>query len=184
MSLLIQNYDEMSLACFTSPTLKWWPSPLPSATVPSEVRLIDSSPLLLRSHVPSVTHLSIVHLPTVSPPHLYSPWTHSHSLSHFPLCKVAISGPPCGLAFSVRVSGCFVEAENKYLFIPLRKRNVNMSVSFVIFQERSSTPRSIFLYPFMCSACEAYYTENCSMLAVDIHSLTSTVPVIKTVRLS
>lgn len=90
ISCLILTRAETSLACFTPPPLKWWPSLLPllSATVPSEVRIIDSSPLLPRSHIPSMTCLTVVQ--TVSPPHLYSPWTHSHLFWQFPFIYVVI----------------------------------------------------------------------------------------------
>lgn len=64
MTYLFWAHSEMSPACFTSSTLKWWPSLLPllSAMVPSEVRLIASSPLLLWSHA-SPSYICIHHEP-------------------------------------------------------------------------------------------------------------------------
>lgn len=175
ISFLILTRAETSLACFTPPPLKWWPSLLPllSATVPSEVRIIDSSPLLPRSHIPSMTCLTIVQ--TVSPPHLYSPWTHSHLFCQFPFIYVVIR-TECLLLWgsvSLRMS------INVHLFCP--------GTEIWLFQFHLSCSRSIdppwwsisLSHHFMCSTC-----ENCSLWGVCIHSLTSSLPVIKTVRLS
>lgn len=148
------THAEMSLACLALPTLKWWPSlpPLLSATVPLEVRLADSSPLFPWSHVPPVTRLSVVR--TVLSPHLYSPWTRSHSFC--PAC----APPPCGTAFTVRF--CFIEDESGRSLMPVRNRNLNVSVSFVMLQEHWSTVKSMSLgHLCVCSTCAANYTDNC-----------------------
>lgn len=127
MSFLIQNHAEMSLACFTPPTLKWWPSLLPllSATVPSEVRLIDSSPLLPWC---TICDLPLRRANSVATTSVFTvkPILIRHALT---------CGPPCGMAFAVRVSGCFIEDENECSFIPLKDRNLNISDSFFMLQE-------------------------------------------------
>lgn len=167
---IILTRAETSLACFTPPPLKWWPSLLPllSATVPSEVRIIDSSPLLPRSHIPSMTCLTVVQ--TVSPPHLHSPWTHSHLFCQFPFIYVVIH-TECLLLWgsvSLRMS------INVHLFCP--------GTEIWLFQFHLSCSRGIdppwwsisLSHHFMCSTC-----ENCSLLGVCIHALTSSLPVLR-----
>lgn len=134
----------MSLACFTPSTLKWWPSLLPllSATVPLEVRLIDSSPLLPWSHAsPSYIHCIFT----------VNPFIHSPT---FPHSKIHTCGPPCGMTFNVQVwvSTYPTQAQKCEYFC-----FICHSPGTLIHHE-INLPQSL--------RCEANYTWNCSKLGM------------------
>lgn len=133
----------MSLACFTPSTLKWWPSLLHllSATVPLEVRLIDSSPLLPWPHA-SIVHPLYIHREPI------------HSFSDFPHSKIHTCGPPCGMAFNVRV---------RVFTYPTQAQKCEYFCFIchgpgTLIHHENNLPQSL--------RCEANYTENWSKLGV------------------
>ena len=107
MSFLILTRAETSLACFTPPPLKWWPSllPLPSAMVPSEVRIIDSLLLLPWSHI-TIDDLPHHRTNSVSTTSVFT----VNPFSFVLLVSLHICGHTYGMPFIVRV--CFIEDEN------------------------------------------------------------------------
>lgn len=140
----------INVSYFTSHKLKWWPSPLLSATVPLEVRLFTpplpwsqiSCLVILQTAWPMLTAASVFTMNPfsciVQPPCLWNP------------CMCSLLAECHLLWWALVVVEC--------LFIPSKKINVKISVSvpFLILLQHWSALTSISLgHLLRCSQCEA-----------------------------
>lgn len=149
----------MSLACFNLPTFKWWPSlpPLPSATVPSEVRLVDCS----RCCHGHMFHLWLT-FPLYSVVATTSVFILKPNLVYFQQNSVKL------LHVVSPVEWQSVLFCKMFIFQTVGQKSLNVGI-LVTHQKPCSILRSISIcQPFMCFKCESGRTKSaCSVSGVN-----------------